>query len=56
MAGDELDELILKIREQSGCEGFLLGPSDLELRKAAVYSPLSVIIVSEYGYHAVLVE
>ena len=55
-AGDELDEFILKIREQPGCEDFLLGPSELGFREAAVYGPLITINVSKYGCHAVIVE
>jgi tetratricopeptide (TPR) repeat protein len=53
---DELDELIIKIREQPGCKDFLLAPSELEFRKAAVYGPIIMINVSEYRCDAVLVE
>jgi CHAT domain-containing protein len=55
-AGNELDKLIVKIREQPGFEEFLTAPSEAELRAAAKCGPIVVINVSEYRCDAILVE
>ncbi|MCJ1448702.1 MAG: hypothetical protein MMC23_009219 [Stictis urceolatum] len=51
-----LDELIDKIRKQSGFEDFLLPPSGEEMQAAARCGPVVVINVSEYRCDALLVE
>lgn len=55
-AGNEIDELIIKIRNQPEFEDFLLGPSGGELREAASVGPIVVINVSNLRCDAILVE
>jgi len=56
VAGQELDELIIKIRKQPGFEDFLLPPTKEEIQAAARSGPIIVINVSEYRCDALLVE
>ena len=55
-AGKDLDELIIRIREQSGFEDFLLAPSKMEMQYAARFGPIVVINVSEFHCDAILIE
>ncbi|KAK2608929.1 hypothetical protein QQS21_002505 [Conoideocrella luteorostrata] len=55
-ASKELDTLIIKIREHSGFENFLLAPSEGDLRAAARFGPIVVINVSKYRCDAILIE
>jgi tetratricopeptide (TPR) repeat protein len=54
--GKELDNLIIKIREQPGFEDFLKAPSERQMHAAASLGPIAVINVSEYRCDAILVE
>ena len=54
--GKQFEELIQKIRSLPGFDRFLLGPSENELRKAAVSGPIVIVNVSVYGCHALIIE
>ncbi|KAI3331715.1 CHAT domain-containing protein [Xylariaceae sp. AK1471] len=55
-AGNELDKLIVKIRESPGFEDFLTAPGEADMRAAAKCGPIIFINVSEYRCDAILVE
>ncbi|KAK2609183.1 hypothetical protein QQS21_002265 [Conoideocrella luteorostrata] len=54
--GTELDALILKIRQQSGFENFLLPPNEGDMRAAAGFGPIVVINVSPLRCDAIIIE
>lgn len=55
-AGNELDKLVLEIRERPGFEDFLTSPGEGEMRAAARFGPIIVINVSKYRCDAILIE
>jgi len=55
-ADKAFDQLLSKIRSCPGFESFLLAPNKKDIMQAATSGPITVINVSEYGSHAVLVE
>ncbi|KAF2804948.1 uncharacterized protein BDZ99DRAFT_511473 [Mytilinidion resinicola] len=54
-ADRELDELILKIRQQPGFEDFLIPPSEEGMQNAARYGPIVVVNVSNHRCDALLI-
>jgi CHAT domain-containing protein len=52
----EFDQLLITIRTLPGCNRFLLGPSEVELRQLAESGPIIVFNISEVRSDAILVE
>ncbi|KAF7555681.1 hypothetical protein G7Z17_g2023 [Cylindrodendrum hubeiense] len=55
-AGNNLDNLIVEIRQQPGFDDFLRTPSAKEIRFAAECGPIVVINTCDYGCDAILIE
>lgn len=55
-AGNEFDELVVKIRKQPEFEDFMIAPTEEEMRAAAKEGPIIAINSSEYRCDAILVE
>ncbi|KAH6873883.1 CHAT domain-containing protein [Thelonectria olida] len=55
-ASNEIDRLIIEIRNQPGFEDFLTSPSETSIRAAAVYGPIVIINTTKYRCDAILVE
>lgn len=55
-ANEEIDRLIMEIRQQPGFEDFLLAPNKTEMETAAKDGPIIVVNASKHGCDAILIQ